>query len=363
MLKYLKARLESLWISDSAFVDQAFRDILGRNADQGGLEFYRGVLRQGVRRTAVLLDIMRSDEFRRSLAPSAHAASLPNLVAQRPDRYRRTTDRVNGSSMLIFTVESRDDFDWLERQILDHGYYEQPGVWVLDVDFDKRLVAEMLAAFAPSAPLEMGCASGAVLQCLDEQGITGEGLEISSMAIAKAADGVRPRIHQGDLLSLALQKRYDLLFGLDVFEHLNPNKLDAYVHRIADVTTDEAYVFCNIPAFGRDPVFGTVFPFYVEGWSEDAAAGRPLSSIHVDELGYPIHGHLAWGDAAWWTRQFEKAGFTRDEEIERAFHRKYGAYLEKRSPARRAFFVFGKERSSRRRADVLQRISAPSRLI
>ncbi len=362
LLKYLKARLEPILQSDSDFVDGAFRDILGRDADQGGLDFYRGVLRSGVRRTAVLLDIMRSEEFRRTLTASA-PSTLPSLVAQRPERYRRTTDRVNGSSMLLFNVESRDDFDWLEHAILTNGYYEAPGVWVLDVDFDKRLVAEMIAAFAPAAALELGCAAGAVLQCLEEQGIAGEGVEISSMAIAKATDAVRPRIHQGDLLALDLEKKYDLLFGLDIFEHLNPNKLDAYVNRIAAVTTDDAFLFCNIPAFGTDPVFGTVFPFYVDGWAEDGAAGRPLRSIHVDDAGYPIHGHLAWGDAAWWTRQFEQAGFTREHEIERAFHRKYDGYMEKRSPARRAYFVFGKKASARRRADVVSRIAQPSALL
>ena len=359
LLKYLKARLEPIFRSDSEFVDTAFRDILGRDADQGGLEFYRGVLRQGVSRTAVMLDIMRSEEFRRTL--TAHAPSkLPNLIVQRPERYQRTTDLVNGSSMLVFDVAAPTDFDWLELAIIDHGYYEEPGVWVLDVDFDKRLVAEMIAAFAPAAAIEIGCAAGAVLQCLADVGIAAEGVEISSMAIAKADDRVRGRIYQGDLLALDLPRRYDLLFGLDIFEHLNPNKLAAYVARIAQVTADDAYLFCNIPAFGEDPVFGTVFPFYVEGWADDAAAGRPLRRIHVDDAGYPIHGHLAWGDAAWWTRQFAAAGFTRDVEIERAFHRKYDGYMEKRAPARRAYFVFGKKESARRRAEILSRIAAPS---
>jgi len=363
LIRYVRARLESLLVSDSEFVDGAFRQILGRDADQGGLEFYRGVLRQGRGRTSVLLEIMRSEEFRNTLAPPAPSA-LPNLVVQRPERYRRATDRSNGNSILVFDVGSAAELDWLERAILDHGYYEAPGVWVLEVDFDKRIVAEMLSAFVPAAALELGCASGTVLQCLDEAGVAGsEGIEISSMAIARAADTVRPRIHHGDLLSLALPSRYDLLFGLDVFEHLNPNKIDAYIGRIADVTTDDAYLFCNIPAFGSDPVFGTVFPFYVDGWSDDAAAGRPLRSMHTDDLGYPIHGHLVWADAAWWTRQFEKAGFARDEEIERALHRKYGAYMEKRSPARRAFFVFGKRASAARRAAILHRIAEPSRLI
>jgi hypothetical protein len=360
--QYLKARFEPLLLSDSEFVDNAFRDILGRDADQGGLDFYRGVLRQGVRRTAVLLDIMRSEEFRRTLAAGA-SSSLPNLVVQRPERYRRTVDTSSGQSVLVFDAESAADFDWLEAAILENGYYEQPGVWILDVDFDKRLVAEMIAAFAPIKPLELGCAAGAVLTCLEEAGIAAYGVEISSMAIARATDSVRSRIHQGDLLALDLPHDHDVLFGLDIFEHLNPNKLDGYLARMAAITSDDAYLFCNIPAFGQDAVFGTVFPFYIDGWARDAAAGRSFTTLHVDESGYPIHGHLAWADAAWWTRRFEQAGFTRDTDVERAFHRKYDAYMEKRSPARRAYFVFGKKRSAARRDEVLRRIGESSTVL
>jgi hypothetical protein len=362
LFQRLKARLDPIFLSDADFVDLAFREILGRDADQGGLDFYRGLLRQGVRRHAVFLDIMRSEEFKRTLAPAAHSG-LPNLVAQRPERYRRTVDRSSGQSILVYETASRADSDWLEDAIITHGYYEKPGVWVLEVDFDKRLVAEMLSAFAPGAALELGCAAGAVLECLDDLGVAAEGIDISAMAVERASDRVRARIHQGDILSLDLPKTYDLLFGLDVFEHLNPNKLDAYLARLAAVTTDGAFLFCNIPAFGDDPVFGTVFPLYIDGWKDDAAAGRPFSRLHTDEEGYPIHGHLVWADAAWWSAQFARAGFTRELEIERAFHRKYDGYMEKRSPARRAFFVFGKSGSAARRAAVLGRVHATSALI
>jgi hypothetical protein len=358
----LKARLEPIFLSDSAYVDHAFRVILGREADRGGLEFYTGLLRQGVSRTAIFLYISQSDEFRRGLAPSAHS-TLPNLVVARPERYRRTIDRTCQQSILVFEMQGPEDSDWLEQAILTNGYYEKPGVWVLEVDFDKRLVAEMLAPFAPSAALELGCAAGAVLECLQDLGIEAEGIDISAMALERASERVRPRIHLGDILTLELPKKYDLLFGLDVFEHLNPNRLEAYLARLAAVTSDDAFLFCNVPAFGEDPVFGTVFPLYVDGWKEDAAAGKPFSRLHTDEQGYPIHGHLIWAEAAWWSAQFERAGFTREVEIERALHRKYDGYVEKRSPARKAFFVFGKPASASRRAAILARISAPSKIL
>jgi hypothetical protein len=362
LLKYLKARFEPILVGDREFVDAAFRDILGREADQGGLDFYRGVLRSGVRRTAVLLDIMRSPEFQRSLVPAA-PSSLPNLVLQRPERYRRAVDRNTAQSILVFDAAQASDFDWLESAIVANGYYEAPGVWVLEVDFDKRLVAEMIAAFAPHAALELGTAAGAVLECLDDLGIAAEGVEISAMAIAKAAERVRPRIHHGDLLALDLPQKYDLVFGLDVFEHLNPNKLDAYLARMAAITRDEGLLFCNIPAFGEDPVFGTVFPYYVDGWEQQARESGLLRTLHVEETGYPIHGHLTWASAPWWVDRFAAAGFTREIEIERALHAKYDGYMRKRSPARCAYFAFGKPQSASRRADILARIAQPSRVL
>ena len=362
LIQYLKARLDPILTSDREFVDAAFRDILGREADQGGLDFYVGVLRSGVRRTAVLLDIMRSPEFQRSLAPHA-PSSLPNLVLQRPERYRRDVDRNTGQSILVFDAAVPADFDWLESAIIGNGYYEAPGVWILDVDFDKRLVAEMIAAFAPAAALELGTAAGAVLQCLDDLGVAAEGVEISAMAIARADPRVRPRIHQGDLLALDLPAKYDLVFGLDVFEHLNPNKLDAYLARMAAITREDGLLFCNIPAFGGDEVFGTVFPFYLDAWAAQAGGSGLLRTLHVEDTGYPLHGHLTWATAPWWAARFEAAGFRREVEIERAFHRKYDGYMTKRSPARCAYFVFGRPASAVRRADILPRIAEPSKLL
>src|SRR5262249_43363413 len=156
-----------------------------------------------------------------SLAPPA-PSSLPNLVLQRPERYRRAVDRNSHQSILVFDAATPSDFDWLESAIITNGYNDAPGFWILEVDIDKTLVAATLATSPSSAALELGTAAGAVLECLDDLGIAAEGVEISAMAIAKASARVRPRIHHGDLLTLDLPSTYDLVFGLDVFEHLNP---------------------------------------------------------------------------------------------------------------------------------------------
>jgi len=362
LLKRLKARWAPAFQSDTAFIEAAFREILGRNADLDGLTHYRRVLQDGLGRTAVLLDIMRSDEFRAKLQPVVAAG--PDLRLLRPFSYGRAVDRTNGETIPVFHATSAEDFDWLERAIVEHGYYEKPGVWVLGVDADKRLVAEIVAAFAPRHGLELGCAAGAVLQCLLDWGIAAEGVEISGMAIARAHEAVRSRIHHGDLLSLALAAgSYDLVFGLDIFEHLNPNKLDDYISRIAEITEEGGFLFCNIPAFGNDPVFGTVFPLYIDGWEQEAAAGHLFSTLQVDDLGYPIHGHLTWADARWWVAAFERHGFRRETAIERALHQKYDRHMKAHSPARCAYFVFSKGAPDERREAVVRAIANPSSLI
>ena len=228
VLKRLKARWGPSLQSDTAFVEAAYLEILGRPADQDGLDHYCRLLGDGLGRTAVLLSLMRSDEFTRKLTRTT--TTLPSLRAKRPDRYRDTIDRTNGDAIPVFDVQSPSDLDWLEAAILENGYYDKPGVWNLGIDVDKTVVAEIIASFEPTRPLELGCAAGAVLECLQSRGVEAEGIEISSSVIASAPESVRGRIHQGDLLSLDLPAVHDMVFGLDVFEHLNPNRLDT-VHR------------------------------------------------------------------------------------------------------------------------------------
>jgi 2-polyprenyl-3-methyl-5-hydroxy-6-metoxy-1,4-benzoquinol methylase len=358
-LRRLSSRFGPALQSDTAFIEMAYRQILNRPADQDGLSYYQALLRDGLGRTSVLLSLFKSDEFINQLRPVV-ASERTGLRPLRPAQYEERTDRTNGKTLTVFRIDSAADFDWLETAILEHGYYEKPGVWNFGIDTDKRVIAEIIASLGPSRAIELGCAAGAVLLCLQRDGVDADGIEISSLAIQKAEPDVRAKIHQGDLLQLDIAADFDVAFGLDVFEHLNPNRLDAYITRLTGLLREQGIVFCNVPAFGNDPEFGTVFSIYVEDWEADARAARLFSSIHVDELGFPIHGHLVWADAPWWVGRFEAAGLSRDVGIERALHRKYDSYMEQRAPARKAFFVFSRGLSADRRASILHRISQPS---
>jgi hypothetical protein len=355
-LRRLVERLAGAFQPDTAFLEDAYRQILGREADQDGLNYYGALLSEGTSRTAVLMSLVSSEEFVNNLRP--REVALPDLRTRRPECYRSSVDRTTGQSIPVFEAAGPSDYDWLEAQIVQNGYYERPGVWNLGVDTDKRVMAEIVASFEPERALELGCAAGAVIECLEGLGVPAEGIEISAMAVARASPIVRPRIRTGDLLALDLPASYEMVFGLDVFEHLNPNRMDSYVERLAAITRAGGYLFCNIPAFGSDPVFGTVFPLYLDRWEREAAAGRHFSTLHVDDLGYPLHGHLIWADTAWWEGRFQAQGFRRESEIEGALHRKYDAYMDKRSRARKAYYVFSKEGDPGRRRDVIERIRA-----
>jgi len=357
----LAGRLELALSSDRAFLERAYREILGREIDQDGYDYYVRVLGEGHSRTAVLLSLVRSEEFTGRLTPPPPIKAIREL---RPSQYRRDEDVLNRSPVDVFEVRSDADLDWLESMIIENGYYERAGVWNFGIDTDKRVMAEILASFAPKQAIEIGCASGAVLECLRELGFRAEGVEISRMALERAFPGVRDRIHVGDLLAVRLPGGYDLVFGLDIFEHLNPNRLGDYIARVAGLLRDGGYVFANVPAFGEDPVFGTVFPLYLRGWSADAAPGRRFARIPVDEHGYPLHGHLVWADSPWWVARFEAHGLRRQVDIEAALHRKYDRYMDSRSRARKAYYVFSKAGGTARTSAILERVSAaPSQVL
>ena len=147
---------------------------------------------------------------------------------------------------------------------------------------------------------------------------------------------MRSRIHLGDLSGLTLPSDYDLVFGLDVFEHLNPNRLAQYLDILHARVVPGGRLFANIPAFGRDEVFGEVFPLYVTDWEHDVTANRPFHVLHCDDDGYPMNGHLIWAHTTWWVEQFQAAGFVREPEAEREIHERFASHFENEPRAARS---------------------------
>jgi Domain of unknown function (DUF4214) len=195
LLNRLRGRLGSAFRSDRGFIEEAYQRVLGRPADQQGLEQYRAAFRQGLDRIDFLLALAHSDARTNKLVRAAPGKAGPRALF--PEQYRELVDRTNGHIIPVFEAQTPGDYDWLETGILEDQYYEKPGVWNLGIDRDKRVVAEMLAAFAPDRALELGCAAGAVVDGLLDHGIVAEGIDISLMALDRTSARVRERFHHG----------------------------------------------------------------------------------------------------------------------------------------------------------------------
>jgi SAM-dependent methyltransferase len=331
-------------LSDEEFLDFIYKKLLGREPDPVGKAHQLKFLRAGNSRAALVLNITEAAEFIfKTVKDNIHQyIKLLPIQDELPESYAVLTSRDGKEKTSVFQAAAEADFDWLEHKIVDNGYYERPGVWSFFIDEDKRMMADIAAEFEPGSVLDFGCANGAVLKCLQDKGIFGEGVEISRLALDKTFPEIAGRIHYGDLLDLRFSRRYDLILGLDIFEHLNPNKLEKYIRSLWELLQDGGFLYANIPAYGTDPGFGEIFPIDFPEWESDAAAGRNFRSVPVDAYGYPKNGHIICAATDWWVGRFEEAGFRREMGIDIALHDKYDAAMEKISPARRAYYVFSK---------------------
>lgn len=335
-------------VSDEDFVEICYKTFLGRQSDTEGRKNCLEALRQGISRLELIKSIVSSAEYFNVMTRNLFGEiNLLNLQQIRPKNYKLSKKCYSDEKILTFCAKNKSDYDWLESMIIKNGYYEMPGVWSLAIDTDKHIIAEIVSRFSPSCCLEIGCSTGSVLKLLNDKDIHAEGVEISHKALAFSYWEIRNRIHFGDILTLNLESKYDFIIGMDIFEHLSPNRLCSYLEHCYSLMCNGGFVFTNVPAFGKDHIFGEVFPVYVEDWVDESKSTGLFSLLHVDEKGWPINGHLIWATAKWWQRSFEAVGFDREVEIEAALHEVYDDYMLRNTPpARKSFFVFSKNVNS-----------------
>jgi len=129
-------------LSDVQFVEEVYRQLLGREADEMGKAHQLKYLKECRSRLSLIMGIVKSEEFINKVI--RENMPLPSIKEERPDRYRLTQD-IHGQPAWVFQARDAADFDWLERRIVQNGYYEKPGVWSFIISEDKRLLAEMAA--------------------------------------------------------------------------------------------------------------------------------------------------------------------------------------------------------------------------
>jgi hypothetical protein len=133
--------------------------------------------------------------------------------------------------------------------------------------------------------------------------------------------------------------RFDTFCAFDLWEHLLPRKLHDYIDSLVTLAEKDALFFFTIPAFGKDRVFGELFPLEFEENRDSFNRRMLFDYLIVESMNplIPVKGHLSWAQSEWWQKQFEYHGLVRVESLERGIHRSFDEHL---IYARKSFYVF-----------------------
>ncbi len=183
--------------------------------------------------------------------------------------------------------------------------------------------------FRAHRSLDVGCATGYLVEVLRERGIDAEGCDLSPFAIEHAAPGARGHLRVANLFTGLpwSDGEFDLVTVLETLEHLPPDRVPVALAELRRVCG--AYLYATIPSFGPnasgpDGHFdGKVRPERLDhyrGLPDHYRGPVPAPDLAVDADGEPVEGHLTIASFDWWTERFAEAGFTRCEDVERRLY-------------------------------------------
>jgi len=179
--------------------------------------------------------------------------------------------------------------------------------------------------FRVTSALDVGCATGYLVEVLRERGIDAQGCDLSAYAIDHAAPGARGHVRVANLFAGLpwADGTFDLVTTLEILEHLPPDRVPDALAELARVCG--GYLYATIPSFGPnrsgpDGHFeGKVRPGRVDHYRSlgpDYGGPVPEPDLAVDAEGHLVEGHLCIASFEWWTGQFEAAGFERCVDVE-----------------------------------------------
>ena len=179
--------------------------------------------------------------------------------------------------------------------------------------------------FRVATSLDVGCATGYLVEVLRERGVEAEGCDLSQFAIDHATPGAAGHLRVANLFAGLpwADGAFDLVTTLEILEHLPPDRVPDALAELARVCS--GYLYATIPSFGPnrsgpDGHFeGKVRPERVDHYNGLGPHYRgpvPESDLAVDAAGELVEGHLCIASFEWWTERFAEAGFTRCIDVE-----------------------------------------------
>jgi SAM-dependent methyltransferase len=179
--------------------------------------------------------------------------------------------------------------------------------------------------------LDVGCASGFVVEVLRELGVEAQGCDVSRYAIERATEGAKGHVRVADVLTGLPwpSGSFDVVSVLETLEHMPPSQVPAALIELSRVC--RGFVYATIPSFGPsggpgpDGFFDNkVRPECLEDYKQKLETYEgpvPFEDLARDVDGAPSEGHLTIASFGWWTKQFEVAGMQRRTDVEARIHK------------------------------------------
>lgn len=178
--------------------------------------------------------------------------------------------------------------------------------------------------------LDVGCATGFVVEVLRELGLDAEGCDVSEYAVTHATAGARGHLRVADLRTGLpwADCSFDLVSVLETLEHMPPETIPEVLSELRRVCG--GFVYATIPSFGRNNEAGPDGHFegkvrpdrleHYESLGPDYLGPVPFEDLARDARGEPVEGHLTIAAFSWWTERFADAGFERRPDVERRMY-------------------------------------------
>ena len=159
----------------------------------------------------------------------------------------------------------------------DRDYYENYKTALGRMPYDRQckhwleffgaIAERVVEEIRPKKVLDVGCAKGFLVEALRDRGVTAYGIDVSEYAISEVRQDIRPYCRVASVVD-ALNDQYDLVFCIEVLEHLNEEEGKQAIANICQNTGD--VLFSSTPHELDDPTHINVRPrsYWIERFAE-----------------------------------------------------------------------------------------------
>lgn len=221
------------------------------------------------------------------------------------------------------------------NKLYDETYYrEHCGSQPLErvepwLSFFGHIAERVVMDFGPRTVLDVGCATGILVEALRALEVDAQGFDISEYAVSQVPDALRPYVKVGSILDPdAASGRFDVVICIEVLEHLQPDEADKAIENLC--RWGDQVLFSSSPDHYDEPThFNVQQPGY---WAEKFAQRGFIQVLDYDTSYISPQAVLFRRQVPpLWTsivRQYTDALWLRSKETR--YLREYGYKLQER---------------------------------